>query len=118
MPQPDGTWRVHTRHGTGINRRHAVLFTHQVVLAAGAWGTAELLHRSRPYLPKPSPALGTRTRSDRDVFAAVSAEGFDIGPGVAISSALRPHPSLLVRLCRLGPGSHPAALFARTTRPS
>ncbi|MET7695360.1 GMC family oxidoreductase [Streptomyces sp. NPDC005483] len=113
VPQSDGTWRVHTRHGTGIARRRAVLSAHQVVLAAGAWGTAELLHRSRPYLPKLSPSLGTRTRTNREVFAAVSAEGFDVGPGVAISSALRPHPDLLVQLCRLGPGSHPAALLAR-----
>ncbi|MEU2542869.1 GMC family oxidoreductase [Streptomyces iakyrus] len=118
VPQPDGTWRVHTRHGTGMARRHAVLSAHQVVLAAGAWGTAELLHRSRPYLPRLSPALGTRTRTNREVFGVVSAGGFDIGPGVAISSALRPHPDLLVQLCRLGPGSHPAALLARTTRPS
>ncbi|MEV8527345.1 GMC family oxidoreductase [Streptomyces sp. NPDC052000] len=115
-PQPDGTWRVHTRHGTGIARRHAVLSARQVVLAAGAWGTAELLHRSRPYLPKLSPALGTRTRTNREVFATVSAKGFDVGPGVAISSGLRPRPDLLVQLCRLGPGSQPAALLARTAR--
>ncbi|MDQ0779054.1 choline dehydrogenase-like flavoprotein [Streptomyces aurantiacus] len=113
VPRPDGTWRVHTRHGTGIARRRAVLSAHQVVLAAGAWGTAELLHHSRPYLPKLSPALGTRTRTNREVFAAVSAQDFDVGPGVAISSALRAHPDLLVQLCRLGPGSHPAALLTR-----
>lgn len=114
VPQPDGTWHVHTRHGSGVTRRRAVMSAHQVVLAAGAWGTAELLHRSRPYLPGLSPALGTRIRTNREVFAAVSADGFDVGPGVAISSALRPHPDLLVQLCRLGPGSHPAALFTRT----
>ncbi|MEU0198248.1 MULTISPECIES: GMC family oxidoreductase [unclassified Streptomyces] len=116
VPQPDGTWQVHTRHGTGTARRRAVLSAHQVVLAAGAWGTAELLHRSRPHLPGLSSALGTRTRTNREVFAAVSAAGFDVGPGVAISSALRPHPDLLVQLCRLGPGSHPAALLTRTAR--
>ncbi|MFK0115505.1 FAD-dependent oxidoreductase [Streptomyces sp. NPDC090994] len=110
-PRPDGTWRAHVREGAGPVRRRAALSAHQVVLAAGAWGTAELLHRSRPYLPRLSPALGTRTRTNREVFAAVHAEGFDIGPGVAISSALRPRPDLLVQLCRLGPGSHPAALL-------
>ncbi|WP_198535101.1 GMC family oxidoreductase N-terminal domain-containing protein [Streptomyces natalensis] len=113
IPQPDGTWQVHTRHGTGITRSHTVLTAHQVVLAAGAWGTAELLHRSRPYLPHLSPALGTRTRTNREVFAAASTDSFDVGPGVAISSALRPRPDLLVQLCRLGPGTHPAALLAR-----
>ncbi|MEV5880403.1 GMC family oxidoreductase [Streptomyces sp. NPDC052101] len=113
QPQPDGTWHVHSRHGTGIAQRRAVLSARQVVLAAGAWGTAELLHRSQPYLPHLSPALGTRTRSNREVFATASAAGFDVGPGVAISSALWPQPDLLVQLCRLGPGSHPAALLTR-----
>ncbi|NUP18448.1 MAG: GMC family oxidoreductase [Streptomyces sp.] len=113
VPQPDGTWHVHTRHGTGITRTRTVLSAHQVVLAAGAWGTAELLHRSQPYLPHLSAALGTRTRTNREVFAAVSADGFDVGPGVAISSVLRPRSDLLVQLCRLGPGTHPAALLAR-----
>ncbi|NGO07930.1 GMC family oxidoreductase [Streptomyces sp. HC44] len=116
LPQPDGTWQVHTLQNSGITRRRAVLTAHQVVLAGGAWGTVELLHRSRPHLPKLSQALGTRTRTNREVFATVSAPGFDVGPGVAISSALQPHPDLLVQLCRLGPGSHPAALLARSAR--
>ncbi|MFG3507092.1 GMC family oxidoreductase N-terminal domain-containing protein [Streptomyces sp. NPDC047821] len=113
LPQPDGTWLVRALHGTGIPRRSTVLAARHVVLAAGAWGTTELLHRSRPYLPDMSTALGTRTRTNREVFAAVSAEDFDVGPGVAISSALRPAQDLLVQLCRVGPGSHPAALLAR-----
>ncbi|MFJ3441225.1 GMC oxidoreductase [Streptomyces sp. NPDC086081] len=115
LPQPDGSWVVHARTGTGIARRRTVLSAHQVVLAAGAWGTAELLHRSRPHLPRLSHALGTRTRTNREVFAVVSAKGFDVGPGVAISSALPAGPDLLVQLCRLGPGFHPAALLARPT---
>ncbi|WP_407547594.1 GMC family oxidoreductase [Streptomyces sp. Pv4-95] len=115
VPQPDGTWQVHTLQSIGITRRRVVLTARQVVLAGGAWGTMELLHRSRPHLPQMSQALGTRTRTNREVFAAASAPGFDVGPGVAISSALQPHPDLLVQLCRLGQGSHPAALFARLT---
>ncbi|ANZ21182.1 GMC oxidoreductase [Streptomyces noursei ATCC 11455] len=45
----------------------------------------------------------------------MSAPGFDVGPGVGISSGPRPQPDVLVQLCRLGLGSHPAALLSRPT---
>ncbi|WSQ15177.1 GMC family oxidoreductase N-terminal domain-containing protein [Streptomyces sp. NBC_01231] len=64
-PQPDGIWQIHTtRTPTGpwpLRRRREVLTARQVVLAAGAWGTTELLHRSRPpvfpppWAPAPAP---------------------------------------------------------------
>ncbi|WP_158756567.1 GMC oxidoreductase [Streptomyces sp. NRRL S-475] len=110
VPLPEGTWQIHTRGGHPV-RKKRVLTARQVVLAGGAWGTVELLHRSRPHLPRLSPALGTHTGTNREVFTAVWAEDFDVGPGVAISSALRPHPDLLVQMCRIGSGSHPAALL-------
>jgi cholesterol oxidase len=116
-PQPDGTWQVQTLRtvlGHGIpRRRREVLTAGQVVLAAGAWGTTELLHRSRPHLPLLSPALGTRTCTNREVITAASAPGFDTGPGVAITSAIRPDPTTLLQLCRVGPGTHPLAAAIR-----
>ncbi|MDO0910979.1 GMC family oxidoreductase [Streptomyces sp. DT2A-34] len=112
-PQPDGTWHIHTtRTPTGpfhLRGQREVLTAGQVVLAAGAWGTTELLHRSRAHLPLLSPALGTRTCTNQEVMSAATAPGFDIGPGVAITSAIRPDPTTLVQLCRVGPGTHPLA---------
>ncbi|WP_107364749.1 GMC oxidoreductase [Streptomyces agglomeratus] len=109
-PHTDGTWHVHVRTRTTKpfqRQRPQIVAARQVVLAAGAWGTAELLHRSRPTLPGLSPALGTRTCTNRETITAVSGRRLDIGAGVAISSALRPDPNTLIQLCRVGTGAHP-----------
>ncbi|GGU96181.1 cholesterol oxidase [Streptomyces albospinus] len=109
-PQPGGGWRLRTvRSGALVRGRVETLDADQVVLAAGAWGTVELLHRCRAAgtLPALSPALGTGTRTNREVLLAISDPGAGVGPGVAISSALRPDDRTLVQLCRLGPGFHP-----------
>ncbi|RLV04606.1 cholesterol oxidase [Streptomyces griseocarneus] len=121
-PRPGGGWRLHTvRSDEPLRRRGGVLDADHVVLAAGAWGTVELLHRCRAAgtLPDLSPALGTGTRTNREVLVAVSAPGMDMGPGTAISSELRPDSRTLVQLCRLGPGLHPlaAALVPLALRP-
>ncbi|GAB2983400.1 GMC family oxidoreductase [Streptomyces pseudoechinosporeus] len=112
-PQPDGTWQVETERtvlGRFTSRcTREVLNAQQVVLAAGAWGTTELLHRSRPHLPHLSPALGTRTCTNREVITGVAAPGFDTGPGAAITSAMRPNSDTLLQLCRVSPGTHPLA---------
>lgn len=117
-PAPDGGWYADTSRG------HTFTAT-QVVLAAGAWGTAELLHRGRASgaLPRLSEALGTRTGTSREVLLAVAgARGTDIGPGVAISSAMRPDDATLVQFCRVGglggPGRRAAVLFAMERRDS
>ena len=83
----------------------------QVVLAAGAWGTAELLHRSRVIgaLPELSPALGTRTGTNGELILAATAKTFDAGGGVAISSACHPDATTTIQLCRAGRGPHPLA---------
>ncbi|MFE4968664.1 FAD-dependent oxidoreductase [Streptomyces sp. NPDC056660] len=107
-PEPGGGWRVHTVSSRRADR-HEIVRARQVVLAGGAWGSAELLHRSRAYLPGLSEALGTATRTNREVMTAASSHAFDIGPGVTISSAVRLSPTTLIQLCRLAPGSHPLA---------
>ncbi|WSQ15178.1 GMC family oxidoreductase [Streptomyces sp. NBC_01231] len=43
------------------------------------------------------------------MITGVAAPGFDTGPGVAISSAMRPDSETLVQLCRVSPGAHPLA---------
>ncbi|MFI1971829.1 FAD-dependent oxidoreductase [Streptomyces cinnamoneus] len=113
VPRPGGGWLVRTVPGGALvpRRRGATFRADQVVLAAGAWGTAELLHRCRAAgtLPGLSAALGSRTLTNREVLLAVSAPGFDVGPGVAVSSELCADDVTLVQLCRVGGGSHPLA---------
>ncbi len=109
-PRPGGGWRLPTvRSDALIRRRGETLEADQVVLAAGAWGTVELLHRCRAagILPGLSPALGTGTRTNREVPLAISDPGAQVGPGVVISSALRPDDQTLVQLARLGSKFHP-----------
>ncbi|MEU7133459.1 FAD-dependent oxidoreductase [Streptomyces sp. NPDC046261] len=112
-PRPGGGWHVRTvPSGTLAPRpRATTLRADHVVLAAGAWGTVELLHRCRAAgtLPGLPAALGSRTRTNREVLLAVSAPGFDVGPGVAVSSELYADGATLVQLCRVGGGSHPLA---------
>nr|WP_277816894.1 FAD-dependent oxidoreductase [Streptomyces sp. CT34] len=109
-PRPDGGWRLRTVRSDALVRgRGEMLDAEQVVLAAGAWGTVELLHRSRAAgtLPDLSPALGTGTRTNREVPLAVSDPDAGVGSGVVIGSALRPDDRTLVQLGRLGPKLHP-----------
>ncbi|MGW0842219.1 FAD-dependent oxidoreductase [Streptomyces sp. NPDC002787] len=109
---PGDRWEVHTvRSGPVPYRERAVLTADRVVLAAGAWGTVRLLHRCRAggSLPYLSPALGSRTCTNREVILAASAPGFDVGPGVSVGAELRPDDTTLVQLCRVGPGADPMA---------
>ncbi|KAF4408496.1 GMC oxidoreductase [Streptomyces lycii] len=112
-PAPDGRgWYVDTARG----RTFAAA---QVVLSAGAWGTAELLHRCRASgaLPRLSAALGTRTCTNREVLLGVT--GSEAGRGAAISSAVRPDDTTLVQLCRVRDlGRRTAVLFAMERRES
>lgn len=114
-PREGGGWRVQAEHtGAAPTRQRELLDADQVVLAAGAWGTAELLHRARlcGALPDLSPALGTRTCTNREVLLAATG-AFDVGPGVAISSALRADDGTTVQLARLGGGTHPLSAALR-----
>ncbi|MEV4432790.1 GMC family oxidoreductase [Streptomyces sp. NPDC049585] len=109
-PRPDGGWWVRTAPTGGPPcRRGGDLRADHVVLAAGAWGTPELLLRCRAAgaLPGIGPALGTRTCTNREVLLAVAAPGFDVGPGVAVGSQLRADAATVVQLCRVGGAGHP-----------
>lgn len=113
-PGAGGRWAVTTVR-SGPWRHRKVFTADHVVLAAGAWGTAELLHRARARgaLPALSRALGTRTCTNREVLVAAASGALDVGPGVTISSALRPDERTLVQLCRVGPGTDPlSGLFS------
>ena len=102
--QRSGAW---TRRG----RAKRTVTTGQVVLAAGAWGTAELLHAMREsHLPHVSPRLGDLTRTNSEALAGVTTtrvpRNADLTKGVAITSSFHVNDSTHVENVRYGKGSN------------
>ncbi|MGH3930733.1 MAG: FAD-dependent oxidoreductase [Pseudonocardiaceae bacterium] len=114
-PQSDGTWRIDAvRTGT---RRRRTLRAHRVVLAAGTWGTQQLLHRMRDdgVLPRLSPRLGELTRSNSEAIVGASRATVDpqrnFSRGVAITSSFHPDEHTHIEPVRYGPGSNVMGLL-------
>jgi cholesterol oxidase len=117
LAEEDGTWTISTRRtGAKIGRTRTITAT-QVVLAAGTWGTQQLLHRMRAEgaLPALSSKLGelTRTNSEAIVGAARSKidPDRDFTKGVAITSSIHPDEITHVEPCRYGKGSNAMGLL-------
>jgi cholesterol oxidase len=87
----------------------------QVIFAAGALGTAKLLHAMRAdgALPNISPRLGqlTRTNSEAILAARSRRRDVDFTRGVAITSSFHPDASTHVEPVRYGKGSNLLALM-------
>ncbi|MGQ0775130.1 MAG: GMC family oxidoreductase [Pseudonocardiales bacterium] len=114
-PAPDGTWRIDAvRTGT---RRRRTLRAHRVVLAAGTWGTQQLLHRMRDdgVLPRLSSRLGELTRSNSEAIVGASRATVDpqrnFSRGVAITSSFHPDEHTHIEPVRYGPGSNAMGLL-------
>jgi cholesterol oxidase len=117
-PRRDGSFEVDLRK-TGTTSRH---FTHtlsagQVVLAAGTWGTQNLLHSMRDTgaLPHLSGRLGelTRTNSEAIIGAGRSKVDpeHDYSRGVAITSSIHPDEITHIEPVRYGKGSNAMSLL-------
>ncbi len=104
---------VHT--GDWIRRDRQGFTADQVVLAAGALGTAKLLHRMRDtgLLPDLSPRLGvlTRTNSEAIIGARTWAPDADYSRGVAITSSIHPDVNTHIEPVRYGKGSDAMGLL-------
>jgi cholesterol oxidase len=104
-------------HETGRKRRGRRITAGQVVLAAGTWGTQNLLHRMRDSgaLPALSPRLGelTRTNSESIIGAARSTvdRENDYSSGVAITSSIHPDENTHIEPVRYGKGSNAMSLL-------
>jgi cholesterol oxidase len=113
----DGTWTISTRRTGAKVGRTRTITANQVVLAAGTWGTQQLLHRMRAEgaLPALSPKLGelTRTNSESIIGAARSTVDpeRDFTKGVAITSSIHPDEITHVEPCRYGKGSNAMGLL-------
>ncbi|MFE6615460.1 GMC oxidoreductase [Amycolatopsis sp. NPDC057786] len=103
--------------GTTSPRFRHKLTAAQVVLAAGTWGTQNLLHsmRDTAKLPKLSPRLGelTRTNSEAIIGAARTSvdEERNFSRGVAITSSIHPDENTHIEPVRYGKGSNAMSLL-------
>jgi cholesterol oxidase len=117
-------YRVTTRT-TGKGRRtERTLTADQVVVAAGAWGTQQLLHRMKAegHLPGISDRLGELTRTNSEALGGAStalrhSRGVDLTRGVAITSSIHPDEHTHIEPCRYGHGSNALALLATLAVP-
>ncbi|MEO7077662.1 MAG: GMC family oxidoreductase, partial [Rhodococcus sp. (in: high G+C Gram-positive bacteria)] len=115
---PDGTWDVATERTGAWVRKDAKTYTAaHVVMAAGTWGTQNLLHRMKDdgALPLLSSTLGelTRTNSESIVGAAKLKvdPAMDLTRGVAITSSFHPSPNTHIEPVRYGKGSNAMGLL-------
>ena len=123
-PRDGGGYTVTTRR-TGKGRRTERTFTaDQVVIAAGAWGTQQLLHRMKAegHLPGLSERLGELTRTNSEALGGAStalrhSRDVDFTRGVAITSSIHPDDHTHVEPCRYGHGSNALALLATVAVP-
>ncbi len=110
---PGGGFAVTTeRTGAWLRRERRTVRAEQVVLAAGTWGTQQLLHRMKASgaLPHLSDALGTLTRTNSEALdgaVAVSVpEGAELARGIAITTSFHVDERTHVENVRYGPGSN------------
>jgi len=91
------------------------LYAEQVIFAAGALGTAKLLHTMREsgVLPDISPRVGrlTRTNSEAILAARSRRDDVDYTRGVAITSSIHPDAHTHVEPVRYGRGSNLLSLM-------
>ncbi|WP_219415908.1 GMC oxidoreductase [Pseudonocardia nigra] len=114
-PLASGGYAVDTvRTGAWRARRTARTFTaEQVVLAAGTWGTQDLLHRMKAdgTLPALSDRLGTLTRTNSEALCGAGVKlrhrrHHDFTQGVAITSSIHPNADTHIEPVRYGKGSN------------
>lgn len=116
--RPDGLWEVRTvRTGSWLRRDRRTFTASYLILAAGTWGTQQLLFKMRDEgrLPRVSGRLGvlTRTNSESIVGAGKRAvdPDLDLTHGVAITSSIHPTADTHVEPCRYGKGSNAMGLL-------
>ena len=116
---------VVTSRATGKGRSTEQRWIAQhVIVAGGAWGTQQLLHRMKAegHLPQISDRLGELTRTNSEALGGAStalrhAHGVDMTRGVAITSSIHPDENTHVEPCRYGHGSNALALLATLAVP-
>ena len=109
----DCGYRIAVHESGGSRRRTAHTITaDQVIIAAGTWGTQELLHtmKQRGLLPGLSDRLGELTRTNSEALCTASMRpgariDGDLNRGVAITSSIHPNDHTHIEPVRYGAGS-------------
>lgn len=108
-----GGFAVTTRRsGSWLARGRRTIRARQVVLAAGTWGTQQLLHRMRASgaLPSVSDAVGRLTRTNSEALDGAVAtrvpERLQLARGIAITTSFHVDERTHVENVRYGPGSN------------
>ncbi len=100
------------RSGAWFRRDRRTVRARQVVLAAGTWGTQQLLHRMRRAgaLPRVSDAVGRLTRTNSEALdgavAVAVPVSLELARGVAITTSFHIDANTHVENVRYGPGSN------------
>jgi cholesterol oxidase len=110
-PLPAGGYRVDTRR-TGSRRRRdgdRTFTADHVVVAAGTWGTQQLLHRMKAdgVLPRLSDRLGLLSRTNSESIGSVTAKwrhrkDYDFTQGATLTSSFQPDEHTLIEPFRYG----------------
>jgi cholesterol oxidase len=110
---PNGMWNVDTvRTGAVLRKKRQTFTAPYVVLAAGTWGTQNLLHKMKDTgtLPNLSDRLGTLTRTNSEsILGAMKYKvdpALDLTRGVAITSSIHPTGDTHIEPVRYGKGSN------------
>lgn len=110
---PGGGFSVTTqRTGAWFRRARRTVTARQVVLAAGTWGTQQLLHRMKESgaLPRISASVGRLTRTNSEALDGAVAtsvpESLQLARGVAITTSFHVDERTHVENVRYGPGSN------------
>ncbi|TSE02075.1 GMC family oxidoreductase [Skermania sp. ID1734] len=117
-PMPDGTWDVATeRTGAWVRKKPHTYTAAHVVLAAGTWGTQNLLFKMRDQgvLPNMSDRLGVLTRTNSESILGAAKRkvdpNLDLTKGVAITSSFHPTSDTHIEPVRYGKGSNSMGLL-------
>ncbi|MCK2027471.1 GMC family oxidoreductase [Microbacterium sp. SSW1-47] len=100
------------RSGAWLRRRARTVTAREVVLAAGTWGTQQLLHRMKHTgaLPRIPDAVGRLTRTNSEALDGAVAvrvpEQLQLARGVAITTSFHVDERTHVENVRYGPGSN------------
>ncbi|MEU4015699.1 GMC family oxidoreductase [Microbacterium sp. NPDC028030] len=110
---PRGGFAVTTqRSGAWFRHARRTVTARQVVLAAGTWGTQQLLHRMKDSgaLPRISASIGRLTRTNSEALDGAVAtsvpESLQLARGVAITTSFHIDDRTHVENVRYGPGSN------------
>ncbi len=116
--RPDGSWNVNTvRTGRWLRKKKKTYTATNVILAAGTWGTQQLLHKMRDTgrLPELSDKLGVLTRTNSESIVGAGRlrvrDDLDLTHGVAITSSIHPTADTHIEPCRYGKGSNAMGLL-------